>query len=46
VAKARRATLAVAGLIERARTKGHLAADPAEALAVLATAATRELDAL
>jgi WD40-like Beta Propeller Repeat len=46
VAKARKATLAVAGLIERAKTKGHLAAGSAEGLAALATAAARELDAL
>jgi len=46
VAKARKATLAVAGLIERAKTKGHLAAGAAEELAALATAATREIDAL
>jgi hypothetical protein len=46
VAKARKATLAVAGLIERAKTKGHLAAGAADALATLATAATREIDAL
>jgi hypothetical protein len=46
VAKARKATLAVAGLIERAKTKGHLAAGAAEELAALATAATREIDSL
>jgi hypothetical protein len=46
VAKARKATLAVAGLIERAKTKGHLAADSAEALSALTTAAIREIDAL
>jgi hypothetical protein len=46
VAKARKAIVAVAGLIERAKTKGHLAAGAAEALAALATAATREIDAL
>ena len=46
VAKARKATRAVAGLIERAKTKGHLAADAADALAALATAATAEIDAL
>jgi len=46
VAKARKATLAVAGLIERAKTKGHLAAGAAEVLETLATAATREIDVL
>ena len=46
VAKARKAILAVAGLIERAKTKGHLAAGSAEGLAALAAAAARELDAL
>ena len=46
VAKARKATLVVAALIERAKAKGHLAADAADRLAALATAATRELDAL
>jgi hypothetical protein len=46
VAKARKATLAVAGMIERAKTKGHLAADSAEALSALTTAAIREIDAL
>src|SRR5262245_19815949 len=43
VAKARKATLAVAGLIGRAKTKGHLAAGAADNLAALATAAKREL---
>jgi hypothetical protein len=46
VAKARKATLAVARLIERAKTKGHLAAAAADDLATLAAAATREIDAL
>jgi WD40-like Beta Propeller Repeat len=46
VVKARKATLAVAGLIERAKTKGYLAVDSADGLAALATAAARELDAL
>ena len=46
VAKARKATLAVAGLIERAKTKGHLAAGAVDVLATLATAATREIDGL
>jgi len=46
VAKARTATLAVAALIERAKTKGQLAAGAGENLATLATAAKRELDAL
>jgi hypothetical protein len=46
VVKARKATLAVAGLIERAKTKGRLAAGAADAFAALAKAATREIDAL
>src|SRR5262245_61751529 len=46
VAKARKATLAIAGLIERAKTKGHLAPDAANALAALATAASHEIDTL
>ena len=46
VAKVRKATRAVEGLIERARTKGHLGAGAADTLAALATAATREVDAL
>jgi len=46
VAKVRKATLTVAGLIERAKTKGYLGPDAADALAALATAATREIDAL
>jgi hypothetical protein len=46
VAKARKAILTVAGLIERAKAKGHLATGAADVLAALATAATRELDAL
>jgi hypothetical protein len=46
VAKARKGTLTVAELIERAKTKGHLAAATAEGLASLATAATHEIDAL
>lgn len=46
VAKARKATLTVAELIERAKTKGHLAAGAAEVLAAMATAASREIDAL
>jgi hypothetical protein len=46
VAKVRKAILTVAGLIERAHTKGHLGADAADAVAALATAATREIDAL
>jgi hypothetical protein len=46
VAKARKAILAVAGLIERAKAKGHLAAGAADALAALATAATHEIEAL
>jgi len=46
VTKARKATAVVARLIERAKTKGHLAAGSAEDLAALATAAARELDAL
>src|SRR5262249_33095767 len=46
VAKARKATITVAGLIARAKAKGYLAAGPAEALAALATAATGEIDAL
>src|SRR5262249_32381890 len=46
VAQTRKAILAVAGLIERAKTKGHLGAGDAEGLAVLATAATSEIDTL
>jgi Tol biopolymer transport system component len=46
VAKAKKAIHTVAGLIERAKTKGHLAAGAAEASTALATAATREIDAL
>jgi hypothetical protein len=46
VAKARKAIVAVTGLIERAKAKGHLEAGAAEAFAALATAATGELDAM
>jgi hypothetical protein len=46
VAKARKSILAVGGLIERAKTKGHLAADAAGPLSALTTAAAREMDAL
>jgi hypothetical protein len=46
VAKARKATASVAQLIDRAKTKGHLAPDAAESLAALATAATGEIAAL
>ena len=46
VTNARTATLSVARLIERAKTKGHLEPDAAEVLAALATAATGEIDAL
>ena len=46
VTNARKATLSVARLIERAKTKGHLEPDAAEVLAALATAATGEIDAL
>jgi hypothetical protein len=46
VAKARKAIGAVAGLIAKAKTKGALAASVADGLAALATAASRELDAL
>ncbi len=44
--KARNAIRTVAGLIERAKTKGDLAASAADALAALATAATHEIDGL
>jgi hypothetical protein len=44
--KARKAILTVAGLIERAKAKGHLAAGAAEGFAALATSATVEIDAL
>jgi hypothetical protein len=44
MAKARKATVAVAGLIERAKTKGYLPAGTAGELGALAAAATRELD--
>jgi hypothetical protein len=43
VAKARKAMLTVAGLIARAKTKGGLSVSSADALAVLATAAAREI---
>ncbi len=43
VAKARKAMLTVAGLIARAKTKGGLPASSADALAALATAASREI---
>ena len=46
VAKVRKAIRTVAGLIERAHTKGHLSAPVAEALSALTTAAGREIDAL
>jgi len=46
VAKARKATVAVARLIERAKAKGQLARGPADALGALAAAATREIEAL
>jgi hypothetical protein len=46
VAKARKATLAVGGLIERAKTQGHLSTDAAAELAALATAAIHEIDSL
>src|SRR5262245_50740066 len=46
VAKARKAILTVAGLIERAQTKGHLPARAAEDISALTTAAIREIDAL
>jgi hypothetical protein len=46
VAKARKAIGAVAGLIAKAKTKGAIAAGPADALTALTTAASRELDAL
>jgi len=46
VTKARKAIGTVAALIARAKTKGQMAAGPADALAALATAASRELDAL
>lgn len=44
--KARKAIGTLAGLIERAKTHGHLPAAPAEALAALAMAASDEIDAL
>jgi hypothetical protein len=43
VAKARKAILAVGGQIARAKTKGGLPASAADALAALATAASREI---
>jgi hypothetical protein len=46
VTKGRKATLAVAGLIERAKTKNALTADAADTFAALATAAAGEIDAL
>ena len=46
VAKARKGIVAVAGLIDRAKSKGYLAAAAAGDLAALTTAATREIDAL
>jgi hypothetical protein len=46
VAKVRKAILTIAGLIERAHTKGHLSASAAEVLSTLTTSAIREIDAL
>ena len=46
MSKARKAIGTVVGLIERAKTKGHLAAGAADALETLATAARGEVDAL
>jgi hypothetical protein len=46
VAKARKATLALAGLIARAKRKGDLPAGAADGLAALTAAATREIDML
>ncbi len=46
VAKVRKAIRTVAGLIERAHTKGQLSASAAEAISALTTAAGREIDAL
>jgi hypothetical protein len=46
VAKVRKAVLTVAGLIERAHTKGHLPAPAAEVLSTLTTAAIHEIDTL
>jgi hypothetical protein len=44
VAKARKATLAVVTVIERAKTKGDIAPGVADGLAAMATAAAGEID--
>jgi hypothetical protein len=46
VTKARRATLAVVGTIERATAQGHLDTGVADSLAAAATAAAREIGAM
>jgi len=46
VAKARKATLAVAAAIERAKTKGDIAPGAADGLVAMATAASAEIDGM